>query len=733
MMSSRVIVKNLPQKCSEEKLRDLFSSCGEVTDVKMMKTRSGTFRKFGFIGFSSESHATSALSHYHNTFIGASKIEVEIAKPFGDHSLSRPWSKYSQDPAHKEKEEEKKKEKAVTKTTQLGEMMKEYESLEGEKEFQAFLDVHEHKTKVKTWSDTISGREGDEKGRGKHHGITPEDEKGCGKDDVNTVVKERMGKLKGKGLNLKEDGGVVRSSDAVREREDAATSHTMSDLSYLKTKVLKDRFDLGSHDPTLDTSSESDSSEEEDDTPPLPLPPISLATTPHTIKMLGLPFRAKEDDIKTFFHPLQVAAIRFTQDPLGRPSGRAYVDFHSEEDVAKALKRNKDCIFHRYIELFRDDLALEKGHVFKDGGGGGREELKTWQLKASLGGGGSSSEVESIVESGRIFVRNLSFTTQEGALSDLFEKYGPLTEVTLPLDKVTNKATGFGFVTFMLPEHAEKAYQELDGQIFQGRLLHLLPAHAKRGQDQAPSQQHSSFKKKKELKMKSDAGNTHNWNSLFLGSNAVVDVIAEKYSTEKSDILDSSSRGSVAVRVALGETQIVAETREFLSSQGVNLEVFEQARPKRSKNTILVKNLQSGTRDSDIHKLFQPFGQLLRVVLPPAGISALVEFAEANHAKAAFSKLAYTNFKHLPLYLEWAPDDVFAHKHRESSKKEEDGVMETNNKSTKQVSSKILVRNIPFEASKQEIQDLFCTYGGLKMVRLPKNLAVTGGLVSWSL
>ncbi len=59
--------------------------------------------------------------------------------------------------------------------------------------------------------------------------------------------------------------------------------------------------------------------------------------------------------------------------------------------------------------------------------------------------------------------------------------------------------------------------------------------------------------------------------------------------------------------------------------------------------------------------------------------------------------------------------------------------METNNIPTKQVSSKILVRNIPFEASKQEIQDLFCTYGGLKMVRLPKNLAVTGGLVSWSL
>lgn len=32
---------------------------------------------------------------------------------------------------------------------------------------------------------------------------------------------------------------------------------------------------------------------------------------------------------------------------------------------------------------------------------------------------------------------------------------------------------------------------------------------------------------------------------------------------------------------------------------------------------------------------------------------------EPNEAKFAFKKLAYTNFKHHPLYLEWAPADVF--------------------------------------------------------------------------
>lgn len=37
-------------------------------------------------------------------------------------------------------------------------------------------------------------------------------------------------------------------------------------------------------------------------------------------------------------------------------------------------------------------------------------------------------------------------------------------------------------------------------------------------------------------------------------------------------------------------------------------------------------------------------------------IPAIVEFAEPSEARTAFKRLAYSKFKHLPLYLEWAPD-----------------------------------------------------------------------------
>lgn len=45
--------------------------------------------------------------------------------------------------------------------------------------------------------------------------------------------------------------------------------------------------------------------------------------------------------------------------------------------------------------------------------------------------------------------------------------------------------------------------------------------------------------------------------------------------------------------------------------------------------------------------------------MPKHGITALVDFVEPYEAKRAFTKLAYSQFKAAPLYLEWAPENVF--------------------------------------------------------------------------
>ena len=59
-----------------------------------------------------------------------------------------------------------------------------------------------------------------------------------------------------------------------------------------------------------------------------------------------------------------------------------------------------------------------------------------------------------------------------------FNSPGPLTEVNLPVDPLTKKIKGFAFITFMMPEHAVKAFTELDGTTFQVNNLRVVCAIA---------------------------------------------------------------------------------------------------------------------------------------------------------------------------------------------------------------------------------------------------------------
>ena len=49
MSTSRIIVKNLPPKVNEKRVSELFESCGEITDAKIIRTRAGISRKLCWI------------------------------------------------------------------------------------------------------------------------------------------------------------------------------------------------------------------------------------------------------------------------------------------------------------------------------------------------------------------------------------------------------------------------------------------------------------------------------------------------------------------------------------------------------------------------------------------------------------------------------------------------------------------------------------------------------------
>jgi multiple RNA-binding domain-containing protein 1 len=124
------------------------------------------------------------------------------------------------------------------------------------------------------------------------------------------------------------------------------------------------------------------------------------------------------------------------------------------------------------------------------------------------------------MDTGRLFLRNLAYTCTEDDLRLVFAPFGPLAEVQLPIDRETKKSKGFAYITYVMPEHAVKAYQAMDRQSLQGRILHVLPAKEK--PRPAASDETLSVKKAREKKRKAQAGSDFNWNTLYMNVSSVV-------------------------------------------------------------------------------------------------------------------------------------------------------------------------------------------------------------------
>ncbi|XP_078499332.1 heterogeneous nuclear ribonucleoprotein H3 isoform X1 [Lissotriton helveticus] len=77
----------------------------------------------------------------------------------------------------------------------------------------------------------------------------------------------------------------------------------------------------------------------------------------HFVHMRGLPFRATENDIASFFSPLNPIRIHIDIGADGRASGEADVEFATHEDAVAAMSKDKSNMQHRYIELFLNSTA----------------------------------------------------------------------------------------------------------------------------------------------------------------------------------------------------------------------------------------------------------------------------------------------------------------------------------------------------------------------------------------
>ncbi|KAJ8968375.1 hypothetical protein NQ314_002325 [Rhamnusium bicolor] len=752
---SRLIVKNLPKNITEEKLQHLFGEKGTVTDIQLKYTPEGKFRRFGFVGYQNETEAEEAIKSLNLTFINTSKITVENCALLGDEKKPKAWSKYAPDStAYKKANKientikvpsEKKPKKKTEKIDEAAQLL--------EKEF---LQVHAPKEVEKLHS---MGHK---------------------------ILQNEDGAINSNQSSESVTNSDNNEDDNVQDELNKIANEQISDMEYMR-KLMKTSGDSMERKPRQKMEKKVKEK-------------IKLLT----IKLRDLPYNAKKRDIKQFFKPITPYSIRIPRNI----HGIAFVGFKTEKLFNKALMKDRSFIKGKRVSVIK---YVNNSTEMDDNDKNPNPLKNKWKNQEE-----ALKNEEDIAESGKIFIRNLAYTTTEEDIENLFSKYefkafishlGPLTEVNLPVDTSTRKMKGFGTITFLMPEHAVKAYSELDGSVLHGRMVHLLPGKSKDMSAEDNLEESTNYKQKKAAKEKAQAGLSHNWNSLFLGHDAVAEVIADTYGTTKEAVVGPEGKGSAAVRLALGETQIVAQTRKYLEQEGVILDAFKN--------------------------IFEKHGEIGRVVLPPSGITAIVEFLEPSEARKAFTRLAYSKFKNAPLYLEWAPENSLGERQvkekLEVDKKSVEHVDEEANKNiiqdieaeepepdttlfvknlnfktsddalrkiqyanvatkkdkndpknvlsmgygfvrymhkvsadkalktlqqsvldgkslelkrsertlknevqsarktvnkTKQTGTKILVRNVPFQAKQKEIRELFSTFGEIKALRLPKKMAI---------
>jgi len=80
----------------------------------------------------------------------------------------------------------------------------------------------------------------------------------------------------------------------------------------------------------------------------------------------------------------------------------------------------------------------------------------------------------------KLFVGNIPWTLTNESLKKLFQEFGEIEEAVIITDKFTQRSKGFGFVTFVNDEDAQKAISEMNNKEVEGRPLTVNEARPKK-------------------------------------------------------------------------------------------------------------------------------------------------------------------------------------------------------------------------------------------------------------
>ncbi|KEG04096.1 multiple RNA-binding domain-containing protein 1, putative [Plasmodium vinckei vinckei] len=315
---------------------------------------------------------------------------------------------------------------------------------------------------------------------------------------------------------------------------------------------------------------------------------------------------------------------------------------------------------------------------------------------------------------------------------------------------LTNVKT-YAFVSFVFPSSCEKAKNNLNETIYRGKILSVKYAREKIDNSEnleknknnifikLSNESKTSYKKILEIQKKRNCQNENIWNILYTDINSNIYNFCKETNCDPQSILNIRDK-NIAVNVSLTETFIINKMKEWIRKEGIALEAFEQiykkenAKPekdendetdkvikyKRSDDTIIVKNLSMHTNENDIINLFKKHGILKKISFSPYKNIAILQYEKSEDAKKALISNSYIRYKKLPLYLEWAPINLFEQNNKNTEEMTEindnpNDASHQNNveaydseSSDEEIThSSIYIKNINFNTKEEDFKKLF--------------------------
>ncbi|KAL7901974.1 hypothetical protein HDV63DRAFT_395140 [Trichoderma sp. SZMC 28014] len=571
METSRIFVKGLPPNITEADVRKHFSAKNrEITDVKLIPQR-----RIGYVGYKTPEDAQGAVKYFNKSYIRMSKISVEPAKPISDPALN-------------------KSQRSVHSDAHVASNLRPHLKEEGDSKKRKREDLDESDPKLREFLRVMK------QGKG-----------GVLADETNPDA-DMIGLATG-GEALVEEGESDNEYEQIPKRQEKVRNTKSSEATQnvvMNQRVPREATsDQGIQPVVEEVVADSVKPREAEEAPQ-----TSVDATDDDW------LRSRTNRLLDLVDP----------DDLPQPAEQAAVD-----EAVRNDGENNDTAHSSHEVVMEDapDQTNDQG----------------------ANSNAADDAIATISRTSRLFVRNLPYTATEEDLHQKFGEFGTLQEVHLPTN-ASGVRKGFALVLYDDSSDAVKAFQALDGVTFQGRILHIIPAEAKKLQDEFGMSK-LPLKKQNLIRKKTEASTSvFNWNSLYMSQDAVNASVAARLGVSKSEVLDPTS-ADAGVKQAIAETTIIQDTKAFFASNGVDLDAFKSH--KRGGTSILVKNFPYGTSMEELRKMFEECGPVLRVLMPPTGTIAIIQFAQLNHAKTAFGKMAYRRVKDSVLFLEKAPIDLF--------------------------------------------------------------------------